>query len=132
MFQGYKNKISIKTLKIGDKVIGMHADPAGSYTTVAGKISKITSNKSGDVTYHVVGDLFIRPSADSISLSGFLEESEVEVIDPGTYRIIIELFDLANKQLISGSPFHTETVQKIRDLRYKSRQKHLREEKKCA
>ncbi len=128
-----ERKRKLPALAEGDFVVGMHADPAGSYTTVAGKIDKITCNKSGEVIYHVSGNILIRPGADPIELSGVLQESEIEVIDPGTYRRIIELFDLATKQLIAEaeSPYpkqiiasssYKETVQKIRDLRHKSRQ----------
>ncbi len=121
MFQERK-KIAVKDLKIGDLVVGTHEDYASmKRTIVAGQITAITTKKkSDDITYHVKGDTLIFQFGDPIKLSGILEENEVEVIDPQTCSTIIELYNLANKQISNGiSPI--ETAEKVSDIRHKSR-----------
>jgi hypothetical protein len=48
-----------------------------------------------------------------------LKDTEVEVIDQGLCNIIIELYNLVNKQVIAGVSWQ-ETSQKIIEIRHKS------------
>jgi len=127
MFQGYKNKISIKNhLKFGDMVVGQHIDKLKkSSETIAGIVNRCEHkiNSDGCVTfrYQVIGNVLKRPFGEPVEFSGILEENEVEVVDPATCSKIIKLFDLANKQVIAGEPYQ-ETVDKIWEIRHKSRQ----------
>lgn len=120
-----ESKISVKDhLKVGDLVVGQHTDRVrGTVKIVAGIISEIRYNirYNNYITYYVLGNVFKRPFGDTVRLSGILEENDVEVIDPSTCTTIIELFALANQQVIVGTPYQ-ETVQKIWELRHKSRQ----------
>lgn len=122
-----RKKITILDLGIGDRVVGEHVDQVHQrYNVVAGEIIRIEptdsdSDSDSDVIYHVKGVTLHRPYADSLKFSGILMSNELESIDPGTYTTIMELFDLANKQIIAGISYQ-ETVQKIRDIRQKSRQ----------
>lgn len=121
MYPEYNKKISVKDyLKVGDLVAGQHVDrERATVTIVAGSISEIRYTNC--VTYYVIGNAFKRPFGDTARLSGILEENEVEVIDSDTCTTIIELFALANQQLIAGASYQ-RTIQKIRELRQKSRQ----------
>lgn len=120
-FRPERKKIAIHDLGIGDWVVGDHVDQVHQrYNVVAGEIIRITDSDS-DVIYHVKGITLHRPHADPPEFSGILMSNELESIDPGTYTTIMELFDLANKQIIAGVSYQ-ETVQKIREIRHKSRQ----------
>jgi hypothetical protein len=58
-----------------------------------------------------------------INFSGNLEENEIEVIDQEKCREIINLYELANKQIIQGVLDRHETVEKINTMRMDSRRK---------
>lgn len=99
-------KISVRDLKIGDKVVGMHREMF-AYKVLAGTIiSKVV--KKGITTYHV--------QSRSGQYSGDLNEDEIEVIDQATCNTIIKLYDVA-----IGAGLHwLETVERINEIRHKS------------
>ncbi len=118
-----RKKISIKYLKISDMVVGMHVDKARTfYKIVAGEITNKTTAKDGFVTYHVKGKILpcIEPT-EPANLSGSLDENEVEVIDPDVCNTIIELYEVANKQLGQGLRSAYENAEKAHEMRHKSR-----------
>lgn len=117
-----RKKISVKDLNIGDMVIGMHSHNYGMlFTIVAGEIKKKSKDKkSNKIIYFVQGNTLQESYDKKIDFSGFLDEDEVEVIDQQMYYEIMELYIVANKQLISGQS-HRETAEKINEMRHKSR-----------
>lgn len=113
--------ISVKDLKVGDLVVGAHVSEGGTYiSTIVGEITSITTTK-WDI-YSVKGDTLTRPFGGPIIFSGILRENEIEVIDQSVCLKIIELFHLANEQIIEGKGRHTETIEIINEMRHKSRQ----------
>ncbi|MFH1261267.1 MAG: hypothetical protein ABII39_04980 [Candidatus Micrarchaeota archaeon] len=118
-----RKKISIKHLKIGDMVVGLHVDkPKTFYKIVAGKITNKTTAKDGLVTYHVMDhSLCYNSEKTTANLSGGLDENEVEVIDPDVCNTIIELYEVANKQLDLGLRSAHETAEKAHEMRHTSR-----------
>ncbi len=112
--------ISVRTLKTGDLVVGQHVDNIiRSYKVVAGIITSISKSKEA-FTYNIRGKKFTQ----SLDFSGILTENEIEVIDQVICNEIIKLYDLANRQIIAGFGHHDLdlTVEKIREMRHKSRQ----------
>lgn len=112
------NEIYIKNLEIGDKVVGMHVDIlTRSINIVAGKIKKILNG-----LYYVDGIILYRPHTKQINFSGVLKENEIEIIDNVICNKIMELYELANKQLICESlrDYHN-TINKINEIRHNSR-----------
>jgi hypothetical protein len=114
-----RKKILIKHLKIGDMVVGRHVyEPHIYQQIVAGKIIGKTNTEDGGVAYQVEGNTLQR-FGEPITFSGILKDTEVEVIDQGLCNIIIELYNLVNKQVIAGVSWQ-ETSQKIIEIRHKS------------
>lgn len=116
-------KISIRNLKVSDMVVGQHVDNIiKSYKVVAGIITSISKSKEV-FTYNIRGAMLTRPFGKPLDFSGSLTENEIEVIDQVTCNTIIKLYDLANRQIITGFGHHDldQTVGKIREMCHKSR-----------
>jgi hypothetical protein len=115
-------QIAVKDLNLGDLVVGLHAeDDDISFSRIAGKITTI-SVKLGVVKYFVDGEVHYRPNGN-ISTSGFLLESEVQVIDQGACRKIIRSFREYTNLIETGALPYRETVEEVNDLIYDERQK---------
>jgi hypothetical protein len=109
--------IKVQDLKLGDLVVGIHAEDDGiSFSRIAGKIITISA-KEGVVKYFVDGEVHYRPNGN-ISTSGFLLESEVQVIDQGACRKIIRSFREFTNLIEAGSLPYMETVKEVNDLIY--------------
>lgn len=118
---GHK-RINITCIGVGDLVVGLHSEYWGTLVrVVAGNVNKIfTEKKSGVKIYDVKGKA-IQQFDQIINFGGNLEENEIEVIDQEKCREIINLYDIAHKQIIEGRHCW-EIGEKINEIRHKSRQ----------
>jgi predicted transcriptional regulator len=116
-----KMKLSITDLNIGDFVLGQHVDPVRlQYNIVAGQIMKIDKTDE-NIIYHIKGMTLLRPHGEPINFSGILNSDEIEIHNNTTYDTVMALYDLANRQIIAEVSYQ-ETIDKIRRIRWKSRQ----------
>ena len=119
-----EQKISVKDLKIGEMVVGLHRDlRSNSYQRRAGVITAISTAKSGAIVYHIRGRTHKRPDGEALSTSGRLEESEVQVIDQDACNNIIELFNTATGQIMARSLSFRETAEQVNEIIYNEWQK---------
>ncbi len=118
-----RKKIAIRHLDVGDMVVGLHVDKGGTLLkVVAGEINrKITEKDTDIVMYHVKGKTYMLLYKDLVDFSGILDENEVEVINQGICKMIIELYDQAMEKMIAGREGHFDIAQKINEMRHKSR-----------
>lgn len=115
------NIIQIENLKVGDKIIGNHVNKITRVTKiVAGYITKIIKFEK-TTEYCVKGNILHRSNCELMNFSGILKENEIEVIDNVICNKIIELYDLANEQLIKNLQDYHYTLEKINELRMQSR-----------
>jgi RNA polymerase-binding transcription factor DksA len=112
----------ITCIGVGDLVVGLHSENGGTLIrVVAGNVNKIFKDKKSGVKIYDVKGKSQQQFDQIINFSGNLEENEIEVIDQEKCREIINLYDLANKQIIEGRHCW-ETGEKINEIRHKSRQ----------
>lgn len=112
-----EQKISVKDLKIGQMVVGLHhGKKPGSYERRAGVITAISTSRYGDIVYHIQGRTHQRPDSEPLSTSGLLEESEVQVIDQDACNEIIGLFNVATEQIMAHSLSFRETAEQVNEI----------------
>jgi hypothetical protein len=112
----------ITCIGVGDLVVGLHSENGGTLIrVVAGNVNKIYKDKKSGVKIYDVKGKAQQQFDQIINFSGNLEENEIEVIDQEKCREIINLYDLANKQIIEGRHCW-EIGEKINEMRHKSRQ----------
>lgn len=112
----------ITCIGVGDLVVGLHSENGGTLIrVVAGNVNKIYKDKKSGVKIYDVKGKAQQQFDQIINFSGNLEENEIEVIDQEKCREIIELYELANKQIIQGILHRSETVEKINKMRMDSR-----------
>lgn len=120
-----QKEISVKDLKVGDMVVGLHFDSKAEweYKTVAGKITSREEANDGVVTYKVTGKTLWRNLHKPVHLSGILVDNEVQVIDQNVCNRIIELFEDCNKKINSGLlDIGLQIAIKASEMRYQWRQ----------
>ncbi len=119
--RGHK-RIKITCIGVGDLVVGLHSEYGGTLVrVVVGNVNKIFKDKTSGVNIYDVKGKLIQQFNQIINFGGNLEENEIEVIDQEKCREIINLYELANKQIIQGLLDRHETVEKINTMRMDSR-----------